>query len=128
MFGQETKDQYLARINAQLPHQFKELKTRATLEAIRELGVVKLYMLIDDIEQYEQILVERSDEAQKYFSQCKQIDILPGKFKNNYLETIDKYPVSSRMTNLYRLKAISKEGFVCMFAPIAISVPETSQK
>ena len=56
---------FLEKINKELPHKFKEIRTGATLEAVREQTVVKIYMLIDDIEQYSEILVERSDEQQQ---------------------------------------------------------------
>ena len=114
---------YLEKINKDLPHKFKEIKTGATMEAVREQTVVKIYMLIDDIEQYTEILVERSDEQQQNYSQCKVITIEKGKYKNNYLSVIDQYPVSSKMTNLYRIKAMTSEGNMKMFPPVTIMMP-----
>jgi len=111
---------YLQKINKELPHKFKALKIGATLEAIREKNDVKLYMLIDDIEQYSQILIERSDELQQNFSQCKVIEVEKGKYKNNYLEVTDHYPLSSKMTNVYRIKTVNSEGNSRMFPPVAI--------
>lgn len=121
IMAQETKAEYLERLNATLPHQFKELNTGATMEAVRTKNEVHLYLLVDDVTQYEQLLIERSDEMQQNFSQCKLIDVATSKFDRNYIEAIDRFPVSSRMTNVYRLKAITPEGIVRMFAPIAIS-------
>jgi len=106
---------------AGLPHKFKEIRTGATLEAVREQNVVKLYILVDDIEQYSEILIERSDELQKNFSQCKEIEVEKGKYKNNYVELIDQYPLSSKMTNLYRIKAVTSEGIMKMFPPVPIT-------
>jgi F0F1-type ATP synthase beta subunit len=111
----------LQKINKDLPHKFKAIKTDATLEVIREQNnVIKIYMLIDDIEQYDEILVERSDELQKNYSQCKEITIVKGKYKNNYIELTDQYPLSSKMANVYRLKAITSEGIMRMFPPVSV--------
>jgi hypothetical protein len=109
-----------------VPHKFKEIRTGATLEAVKEHGVVKLYILVDDIGQYDEIMVERSDEQQQNYSQCKDIKIEKGKYPNNYVETEDKYPVSSKMTNVYRLKAITADGIMKMFPAVAISIAEVS--
>ena len=110
----------LDKINKILPHKFKELRTGATLEVIREQKVVKIYMLIDDIDQYDQILVERSDEQQLNFSQCKVIQVTKGKYKNNYVELVDQYPLSPKMSNLYRIKTVTPEGIMRMYAPVPI--------
>ena len=109
-----------------VPHAFKELKTGATIEAVREQGAVKVYMLIDDIEQYDQVMVERSDEMQINFSQCKQITIEKGKYKNNYLEVVDRYPLSPKMSNLYRIKTVTADGIMRMYPPVAIIIPEAA--
>lgn len=111
---------YLQKINKNLPHQFKHLNTLATLEAMRGQGFVKVYLLIDDIEQYEQILIERSDEMGINFSQCGYIQIEKGKYKNNYIEYTDRYPVSPKMNILYRIKTIDAEGNFRMLPPVAI--------
>jgi hypothetical protein len=111
--AQQTKDS---------PHKFKELKIGATLEVVREHNVVNIYMLIDDIEQYDEILVERSDEQQKNYSQCKEVKIEKGKYKNNYVELVDHYPLSPKMSNLYRIKAITAEGIMKMFPPVPITM------
>lgn len=111
---------YLEKINKQLPHKFKELKIGATLEAIREPKLVKLYLIVDDIEQYDQILVERSDEQQKNFSQCKAVTITKGKYPNNYIELVDQYPLSPKMANVYRLKTVDAEGITKMFPPVPV--------
>ena len=114
---------YLEKINRQLPHKFKELKTGATLEAVREKEVVKIFMLVDDIEQYDRILVERGgDDQQNSYSQCKEIEIDKGKFKNNYVEVTDQYPLSTKMSNQYRIKTVTSEGIVRIFPPISIAV------
>jgi|GEM_PF-2886651 len=112
---------YLQKLNKELPHKFKELKTGVTLEVVREQKVVKIYMLIDDIEQYDEILVERSDEQQQNFSQCKEIKIEKGKYKNNYVELTDNYPLSSRMNNAYRVKTITSEGIMRMYPPVPVT-------
>jgi hypothetical protein len=104
-------------------HTFITSHAGATLEAVRELGEVKLYMMVDDVEQYEKLYVERSDESQTYFTQIKPIDVTPGKYPDNYIEVIDKYPVSSKMTNLYRLKAVTADGITKMFAPVSVIMP-----
>jgi hypothetical protein len=118
---QPAENSALQKVNKDLPHKFKEIKTDATLEVIREQNnVIKIYMLIDDIEQYDEILVERSDEMQKSFSQCKEITIVKGKYKNNYIELTDQYPLSSKMTNVYRLKTINSEGIMRMFPPVPV--------
>ena len=115
-----TATAYLQKINKTLPHQFKRLSTLATLEAVRGQGFVKIYMLIDDVEQYEQILIERSDEMGVNFSQCGFISIEKGKFKNNYIEYTDRYPVSPKMNILYRIKTIDPEGIMRMLPPSSV--------
>jgi hypothetical protein len=124
MYAQSpVQNAYLEKINGQLPHKFKELKTGATLEAVRDREVVKIYMLIDDIEQYDRIFVERGgDEMQNSYSQCKEIEIDKGKFKNNYVEVTDQYPLSTKMSNQYRIKTVTYEGIVRIFPPISIAV------
>lgn len=92
------------------------------MEAVRYLDIVKLYILIDDIEQYEQILIERSDELGSNYSQCKLIKVERGKYPNNYVELTDRYPFSSRMTNLYRIKTITSENIMRMYAPVPITM------
>jgi predicted DNA-binding protein (MmcQ/YjbR family) len=121
---QPADNDYLQKINKELPHKFKELKTGTTLEVIREQKVVKIYMLIDDLEQYEQILVERSDEQQMNYSQCKVIQIVKGKHKNNYIEVTDQYPLSPKMSNLYRIKTITADGIMRMYPPVPIMTLE----
>lgn len=120
VFAQPEDQKYLEKINKDLPHKFKELRTGATLEVVREQKVVKIYMLIDDIEQYDQVLVERSDELQKNYSQVRVIQIEKGKFKNNYVELVDNYPLSPKMSNLYRIKTVTAEGITRMYAPVPI--------
>lgn len=119
---------YLQKINKLLPHQFKTLKTAATLEAVREKDVVKVYLLVDDIEQYDQLLVERSDETQTNYSQCKVIQVEKGKYPNNYIEVVDRYPLSPKMSNLYRLKSIDKDGILRMYPPVSITFAEEAKK
>ena len=114
---------FLEKINKELPHKFKEIRTGATLEAVREQTVVKIYMLIDDIEQYSEILVERSDEQQQNYSQCKVITVEKGKYKNNYVAVTDQYPLSSKMSNLYRIKTVTSEGIMRMYPAVAIMQP-----
>ena len=110
----------LQKANKNIPHKFKELKTGTTLEVVREKTDVKIYMLIDDIDQYEQILVERSDEMQLNYSQCKVIEVTKGKYKNNYVELVDHYPLSPKMSNLYRIKTVTPDGIMRMYAPVPI--------
>lgn len=113
---------YLEKINKQLPHKFKDLKTGATLEVVREREVVKVYMLVDDVEQYDRIFVERGDEMQNNYSQCKAIEIDKGKFKNNYIEVTDQYPLPTKISNHYRIKTVTSEGIVRIFPPVAIEL------
>jgi hypothetical protein len=105
-----------------IPHQFKEIKRGATLEAVRLGGIIKLYILVDDIEQYTQIQVERGNEFNEY-SGVKVIEITKGKYKNNYIETEDRFPVSSQMDSKYRLKGINEEGTIKIFAPVTVVLP-----
>ena len=88
----ESKEAYLKRINKEIGHNFKELRTGVTMEAKRVGGVVKVYMLVDDIEQFEELQVERSDEFGTNFAQCKSVTIVKGKYRNNYVEVTDQYP------------------------------------
>lgn len=110
----------LQKANKDIPHKFKELHTGVTLEVIRDKTEVKIYMLVDDIDQYDEILVERSDEQQINYSQCKDIKVTKGKYKNNYMELVDRYPLSSKMTNLYRIKTITPDGIMRMYPPVPI--------
>ena len=112
----------LQKINKDLPHKFKAIKTGATLEVVREPTQVKIYMFIDDIEQYDQIMVERSDELQNTFSQCKVVQVVKGKYKNNYVELVDRYPVSSKMSNQYRIKTITADGIMRMYPPVEMTM------
>jgi len=96
------------------------LKTGVTLEAVRENGVVKIYMLVDDIEQFDEIQVERSNALGQNYSECKEIKVEKGKYKNNYLEAVDQYPLSYQMSNSYRIKSITDDGIVRMYPPVPI--------
>lgn len=127
LYAQESRQAYLERINKELPHQFKELKLGATLEAVRTPNDVQLYLLVDDVEQYEEVLIERSDDTQTNFAQCKRIEVVSGKFRHNYIEVVDRYPLSSKMTNVYRVKCVTPEGIVRMFAPVPV-IYQTSMK
>ena len=120
---QQSPPMTLQDANKVLPHKFKELKTGATLEAVRGQRSVTVYMLIDDIEQYDEILVERSDE-QMNFGQCKVIKIEKGKYPNNYLEIVDNYPLPTKVSNVYRIKAVTSEGIMRMFPAVPITYQE----
>jgi hypothetical protein len=115
-----TANVYLQRINKTIPHQFNALRSVATVEAVRGQGVVKIYMLVDDVEQYEQLIIERSDEMGVNFAQCGVVEVQKGKYKNNYVELIDRYPVSPKMMINYRLKTIDKEGNMRMLPPVPV--------
>jgi hypothetical protein len=129
LYAQKSVDPYIEKANNAVPHKFKEIKTGATLEVIRDQHAVKIYMLIDDIEQYDEVLVERGDELQKNYSQCKVIQIEKGKYKNNYVELIDQYPLSPKMSNVYRVKTVTSEGITRMYPPVSIaSLPEENAK
>lgn len=119
---------YLQELNKLLPHKFKELKVGATLEAVREQNTVKLYMLVDDVEQYEQIIVERCGEQQNNFARCKVVQVQKGKYKNNYVEVTDQYPLPPKMTNQYRIKTITSEGITRMFPPVPVVYPDEAAK
>lgn len=121
MRAQAFSPQYLARLNKSLPHKFKAINVGATLEAVRDQEIVKLYLLVDDIGQYEQLLIERSDEFGGNFSQCKLISIENGKYPNNYLELTDRYPVSTKMATMYRVKTITSDGIIRMYPPVAVT-------
>jgi hypothetical protein len=128
VWSQAISGEYLNEMNKILPHKFKEIRTGSTIEVIRDLNAVKIYLLVDDIEQYEQILIERSDEAQTNFSQCKLLMVGRGKYPNNYVELTDHYPFSSKMSNLYRVKTITSDGIIRMYAPVTIIIPELKKK
>ena len=128
MLSAQPDAEHLRMVNKNLPHKFKAIRTGATIEVIRDLNAVKIYVIIDDIEQYEQVLIERSDEMQTNFSQCKLLMVGKGKYPDNYLELTDHYPFSSKMTNLYRIKTITSEGIIRMYAPVPITIPEVKKK
>jgi hypothetical protein len=109
-------------------HKFKEVKMGATLEAVKDHGVVKLYILVDDIEQYSQLIIERSDEMQNNFAQCKEVNIQKGKYKSNYLTIEDHYPLSNKMSNLYRIKTITADGIMRMYPAVPIIFDEKAEK
>jgi hypothetical protein len=106
------------------PHKFKEIKLGATLDAVREHNTVRLYMVIDNIDQYDEISIERSDEHQQNFDQCKLIEVQKGKYKNNYLEAVDQYPLPPKMGNQYRIKTVTSEGITRMYPPVPVSYTE----
>ena len=106
-----------------IPHQFKEIKIGATLEAVREHNDVRLYILVDDIEQYDEISIERGD-GQNNFGQCKLIKVEKGKYPNNYIEVVDQYPLSPKMSNIYRIKTVTSEGIMRMYPSVTITYPE----
>ena len=124
--AQAFSPQYLAEINRKLPHKFKSINVGATLEAVRVQETVKVYVLIDDIEQYEQVLIERSDEFGTNFAQCKLLHVESGKYRNNYLELTDRYPVSTKMATLYRIKTVTSDGIIRMYPAVAVSKSEVS--
>ena len=107
-----------------LPHHFQEMKTGATLEAVRDNDAVKLYLMIDSIEQYSEVLIERSEETQTTYAQCKMIKVEKGKYPKNYVELMDHYPLSSKMPNQYRIKGITPEGIVRIFPAVPVSMTD----
>ena len=117
---QPSDDSYLAKINMELPHKFGELKVGATLEAVRDHGVVRFYILVDDIEQYGEIVIERRGELGHDFALCKTVKVQKGKFKNNYLELVDQYPLPSKTASQYRIKAMTDDGIMRIFPPVSI--------
>lgn len=118
--AQEFSPQYLEELNRSLPHKFKAINVGATLEAVRDQETVRLYLLIDDIEQFDQVMIERSDEFGTSFSQCKLLNIEKGKYRNNYLELTDRYPVSTRMATAYRIKTITSDGIIRMYPAVPV--------
>ena len=127
-FAQDTlAHTHIAGRDPKLPHQFREMKTGATLEAVRDRDAVKLYVMIDSIEQYSEVVIERSEETQTTYAQCKMIRVEKGKYPKNYVELTDRYPLSSKMPNQYRIKGITPEGIVRIFPAVPVSMNETKK-
>lgn len=95
---------------------FKEINASYTLEGERKAGEMKLYIKLDDIDQYIQIQIERANGVGGY-NTCKTIAIKPGEYKNGVIETSDKFPLSSKTDSYYRIKATPADGSVKMFPP-----------
>lgn len=95
---------------------FKEINASYTLEGERKAGEMKLYIKLDDIDQYVQIQIERANGVGGY-NTCKTITIKPGEYKNGVIETSDKFPLSSKTDSYYRIKATAADGSVKMFPP-----------
>ena len=105
---------------AKSAHVFKSFGTLYTLEGERKAGEMKLYIKLDDIQQYSQVLVERGTLGGGY-APCKVINLKPGEYPDGIIETEDKYPLSSRVDCSYRVKVVTTDGSTKTFPPVTIA-------
>jgi hypothetical protein len=101
-------------------HKFKEYNNNYTLEAERKGTVVKLYLRMDDIEQYAEVILVRSQAELGNFTDVKHIPIIQGANKFEYVETEDRYPLPTKVGAAYKIRAITKDGAIRMFPAITL--------
>ncbi len=101
-------------------HKFKDYNSSYALEAERKGPVVKLYLKMDDIEQYAEVILVRSQAELGNFSDVRHITIIKGANKFEYVETEDRYPLPTKVGAAYKIRALTKDGAVRMFPAITL--------
>lgn len=101
-------------------HKFKDYNNTYALEAERKGPVVKLYLKMDDIEQYAEIILVRSQAELGNFSDVRHIPVIKGANKFEYVESEDRYPLPTKVGAAYKIRAITKDGAIRMFPAITL--------
>lgn len=101
-------------------HKFKDYNNTYALEAERKGPVVKLYLKMDDIEQYAEVILVRSQAELGNFSDVRHIQVIKGANKFEYVETEDRYPLPTKVGAAYKIRAITKDGAIRMFPAITL--------
>ena len=92
-------------------HEFKNNSDLA-IEVERVAGgKVAMHLRATDPNQYQYIIIERSNASSSYFARIRYIDPSSEKFDaNNYMQKTDNYPISMRQDSYYRIVTIDKDG------------------
>ncbi len=101
-------------------HKFKDYNNTYALEAERKGPIVKLYLKVDDIEQYAEVILVRSQAELGNFSDVRHIQVIKGANKFEYVETEDRYPLPTKVGAAYKIRAITKDGAIRMFPAITL--------
>jgi len=101
-------------------HKFKNYNNTYALEAERKGPIVKLYLKMDDIEQYAEVILVRSQAELGNFSDVRHIQVIKGANKFEYVETEDRYPLPTKVGAAYKIRAITKDGAIRMFPAITL--------
>ena len=101
-------------------HKFKDYNNSYALEAERKGPIVKLYLKMDDIEQYAEVILVRSQAELGNFSDVRHIQVIKGANKFEYVETEDRYPLPTKVGAAYKIRAITKDGAIRMFPAITL--------
>lgn len=101
-------------------HKFKEAGTGYALEAERKGTVVKLYLRMEDIEQYAEVILVRGSAEVGNFTDVRHIEIIKGANKYEYVETEDRYPLSTKVASAYKVRAVTKDGAIRTFPAITL--------
>lgn len=101
-------------------HKFKDYNNTYALEAERKGPIVKLYLKMDDIEQYAEVILVRSQAELGNFSDVRHIQVIKGANKFEYVETEDRYPLPTKVGAAYKIRAITKDGAIRMFPAITL--------
>ncbi len=95
---------------------FKETSKDVNFEVERGKGEVIFHFLSMNIENFEQIVIERSSAGG--FTPCKIISLSDVNVIDGYFTSVDKFPLPAKIDCQYRLKTISKDGITKTFPPV----------
>lgn len=97
-------------------HNFKSKDRTFNLEVEREGRKVMIYLLVEDLKDYKEVFIQRSDETRLGMANCKYLTPQDYKLKK-FTEVIfeDKYPHPGHKDSYYRIKCEDLNGVVRTF-------------
>lgn len=101
-------------------HEFKNSDREVNFEVERTSAEVALYLQSQSFSSYDEIFVERSGADNGNFSVCKTLEISQLKISGTYYKTTDKYPLTAQKDCYYRIKVVSKDGYMKTFPPVLL--------
>jgi hypothetical protein len=100
---------------------FVSADTIVNMELRRVPNAVDVSLVINNAVQYEYIMLEKSAEPYSGFKQCRYVECnAVNKDGNLQLTRRDMYPISCRQNAYYRVKTISKDGFMRIYPAICL--------
>jgi hypothetical protein len=86
----------------------------------RGSGIVKFKLSMQNLGNYDHIIIERSVDNPGNFGQCKYITCADKKSTGGNMTTTDNYPYSADRGVYYRIKTVNKDGIERCYAAILL--------